>query len=68
MRNSLRRDFGEQVSSTGHSNAIFRFSEDGKVLHVHGIRIDQVTDVWNRLFKTEGANWVIDSKYCSIHY
>ena len=58
---------GKHFAATGDSKAIFRFSDNQEWLHVHGVRVDQVTDVWRPLFKREGRNWVIDSKNSTKH-
>lgn len=61
-------DDGYQFSAAGSSKTIFRFSEDNIILYSKGIRIDEVIDLWCRLWKMEDGHWAIDSQNWLIHY
>lgn len=58
---------GSNFYAPGSTNAILRLSEDFMVLHVKGIRVDRITETWDRIFKTPGGGWVIDSQNCTSH-
>ena len=57
---------GSNFHAAGSTNAILRFSEDFMVLHVKGIRVDRITETWDRIFKFQDGGWVIDSQNCRV--